>query len=98
MLRPRTLTPVIAALALLTYALIFTPVAVTQSNLARLSPTPPVKLAPASTTATTPSGPPDQLPKTGLDSWLVLVVGLGLVATGAGLRRGLAGTPSRGSV
>jgi hypothetical protein len=108
MLRPKPLATVIAALALLAGALFFTPIAATQSGQPTLSPTPPVKLLPPSTTTTgttttgttttgtTTSGPPPvQLPKTGLDAWLVALVGVGFVLAGEALRRAVAATASR---
>jgi LPXTG-motif cell wall-anchored protein len=99
MLRPRPLVPIIAAFALLAGALVFAPVAATQSGESTLSPTPPVKLAPASsaTPTTTTSTPPEQLPKTGLDVVLITAAGLVLLGSGVALRRGLTGPASRGS-
>jgi hypothetical protein len=105
MLRPRPLASVIAALALVACVLLFAPIGATQSASPTLSPTPPVTLTPVPTTpvsttttgTTTTSGPPDQLPRTGLDAWLVVLIGLGLLATGAALRRELAGLAPRRS-
>ena len=98
MLRPRPLATVIAAFALLGFALFSAPIGATQSAAPTLSPTPPVRLAPPSTPAPTTTTPaqPERLPKTGLDLWLVGLAGLGLLGTGAALRRALAGSASRG--
>jgi len=81
----------IAALALLAGALVFAPLGSTQSGLPTLSATPPVALAPASTTPTATT----QLPKTGLDDALVALTGLGMLAGGAALRRARGAPASR---
>ncbi len=88
MVRPRPLTTVIAAFALLAGVLLFAPIGSTQTGVPTLSPTPPVTLAPPSTsptTTTTPSRP--RLPKTGMEVSLLALTGLGLLASGAALRR-----------
>jgi hypothetical protein len=100
MLRPKPLATVIAALALLAYALFVAPIAATQSGQPTLSPTAPVKLLPPSstsrtTTTTTNPTQPAKLPKTGLDTALVALTGLGLVLAGEALRRALAGPASQ---
>jgi LPXTG-motif cell wall-anchored protein len=98
MLRPRPLATVIAALAVLACALLFAPFASTRSGPQTLSPTPPVTLAPPSSTSTsttTTSTAQPKLPKTGLEIWLVALVGLGLLATGAALRQARGGPASR---
>ena len=76
----------IAALSFLACALILAPIGATQSSQSTLSRTPPVPLAPASTTTTT-SAQPGKLPRTGIDLSLVAVLGGGLLGLGAGLRR-----------
>jgi len=85
---------------LLAGGLVFAPVAATQSGEPTLSSTPPVKLSPAPGKAkatTSTSTPPAQLPKTGLDIVLIALTGIGLLGTGAGLRRALGGPASRRS-
>lgn len=50
----------------------------------------------ATTTPTTPApAPRPALPKTGLDTWLVALVGLGLIAAGTTLRRAYPLAPVR---
>lgn len=90
---------VIAALALLTCTLVFAPIASPQSGVPTLSPTPPVTLAPPPTTpaSTTTTFSAPQLPKTGVETWLTAVGGLGLLAAGAALRRARGGPDSRRS-
>jgi len=89
MLRPRPLATVIAALALLAGALFFAPIAATQNGASRLSPTPPVRLAPPPhAPASTPATP---------KQWLVCLAGIGLLAVGTALRGVLAARASHGS-
>jgi hypothetical protein len=97
MLRPRPFAVLVAALSLLACALVFAPIGATQSGQPTLSQTPPVPLAPASstTTTTTTSGQPAGLPKTGLDAWLVALLGGCLVVIGARLRQAVARPASR---
>jgi LPXTG-motif cell wall-anchored protein len=91
MLRLRPLATAVVAVALLTGALLFASIGSTQSGIPALSPTPPVTLAPVPTTpvstTTTPTAPATRLPKTGLDTGLVALIGLVLLLAGAGLRR-----------
>lgn len=91
--RPKPLATVIAALALLGCALYLAPTAVTQNGTPTLSPTPPVRLLPPSTNSTTtpptPATQPERLPKTGLDTWLIALVGVGMVLAGEALRRAI---------
>jgi hypothetical protein len=96
MFRPRPLATVIAAFALLAAVLVFAPIGSTLGGLPTLSPTPPVTLAPPSAPTPTPAPARPQLPKTGLEVWLVALTGLGLLACGAALRRtGRAPAPRR---
>ena len=97
MLRPRPLATVIAALALLAGALFFAPIAATQNGASRLSPTPPVRLAPPPHAPASTPATPKQLPPTGLDTWLVCLAGIGLLAAGTALRGVLAARASHGS-
>ena len=78
-----------AALALLVAVLLFAPIGATQGGQPSLSPTPPVTLLAPSTTPTTTTTNARQLPKTGLDAWLVALAGVGLVAAGEALRRAI---------
>lgn len=79
---------VLAALALLAGALFYAPAGSTLSGESTLSPTPPVTLAPAPTTpiTTTTTTTPPPLPKTGIDTALLALMGLGLVTAGTALR------------
>jgi LPXTG-motif cell wall-anchored protein len=96
MLRPRPLATVIAALALLGAVLVFAPIGSSQSGLPKLSPTPPVTLAPPSIAPTTTAIPArPRLPKTGLEVSLVALTGLALLGAGAALRRTGGGRGSR---
>jgi LPXTG-motif cell wall-anchored protein len=101
MLRLRPLATAVAAVALLTGALLFASIGSTQSGIPTLSPTPPVTLAPVPTTpvstTTTPPPAPTRLPKTGLDTGLVALVGLVLLVAGTALRRVRGGAASRRS-
>jgi len=96
------LAAVIAVFALLTGALVLAPVAAAQSTTPTLSATPSVTLpspspgGTTSTTSTTTSSQPQQLPRTGLDAWLIVLVGMGLVVAGTWLRAGFGGRRSSG--
>jgi LPXTG-motif cell wall-anchored protein len=88
-----------AALVLLAGALLFAPIASTQSGFPTLSPTPPVTLAPAPITpvVTTTTRARPVLPKTGFEAGFAVLLGLGLVAAGTAVRRVGGGGPSRRS-
>jgi LPXTG-motif cell wall-anchored protein len=76
---------VIATLMLLAGVLLYPPLASTQNGIPTLSATPPVALRTSPTTPTTTSHP--QLPKTGFETSLLALIGLGLLSAGTVLRR-----------
>ena len=81
---------VIATLALLAGALFYPPLASTHSGEPTLSSTPPVALAPTSTTptsTTTTTTAQPRLPKTGFETSILALLGVGLLAAGTALRR-----------
>lgn len=80
---------VLAALALLAGALVYAPLGSTQGGEPTLSATPPVKLAAPTTTAstTTTASVRPRLPKTGLQTSTLALLGLGLLGAGSLLRR-----------
>jgi LPXTG-motif cell wall-anchored protein len=87
MLRTRPLATVLVALALLAGALYYAPIGSSQSGVPKLSPTPPVTLAPpppAPRPVTRPATP--MLPKTGYEAWLVALIGVAMVVAGTALR------------
>jgi len=87
MVRPRPLAIVLVALALLAGALFYAPAGSTRTGEPMLSPTPPVTLAPAPTTPTpTSTVARPRLPKTGFETGLLALIGLGLVVAGTALR------------